>query len=247
MSESKSIFDALNDIRESKGYKYEDGQMKDKEDSANKIDKSKQDVLKKVRKKSQNAKTLDDEEKEVDTGQNKNSEVGNDMEVSNDNINKLKDVLKALKVPERIETAFDNEDMEIVAEYLEENHDIRLDIDKVGESKESQEETENIPESNEVDEKEEVVEEPEFKSNLEGLYTLKDNIILGVMEDGYATVDTRKWDSSVLVFESYKDDVGLEYLDRKDDFGKFKLSLVDESIEREIYLDIDEINKILRG
>jgi hypothetical protein len=257
-----SIFNALNETKKKKNedYNYEvtdTGNTEKVKEPGNKIDKEHQEMLKKKRKNSykQNMETLDDEtvEKEEEEKNKKvNTNVDDEIELSDDEVLKLKDILKALKVPESIETALEDKEFSTVYEFLEEEYGIKneekLSEQAEEEEQEGQEKQEKVVEKEE-DKTSNKKKVNNSKSNKEKDNTLKleEGVKLGVMEDGFATANTAKWDISLLVYEGGTDEVEFEAIELDEENNMVKLNMVfeDESVDREVYMEVDEMKKLL--
>lgn len=73
------------------------------------------------------------------------------------------------------------------------------------------------------------------------LFTLKEGIKFGVVESGYGTTDVTKWDSSVVIYEGGKDKIALEKIDD----NSFNFVFKEENINKKITINKEEISKIL--
>lgn len=260
MASSKSIFDALNKMRieENVDESYDSSVSAvspiTKSDTATKVsqDKDKVDYIKHNRKGDTKIKvkkpanqettdtTEDDSDEEIekrgvkldDVKPNVKIEEYPEEEEDNDNedagtveesitieeedMDKVLEILTVLDVPISIIEYFNSSDYSKVFEFLKKEHGIRFE--KV-----------------DGDISEDV-------SKGKQLYTLKEGVKLGVLDNGYSTTDVTNWNNSVLIYEGGKDNIALEKLDET----SFRLVLKEEKIDREININSDEINKILR-
>lgn len=258
--EIKSIFDAINkkDINYEKdetvdesGYKYVNnkGVLNKEEDKRDdKMDQKKRDILKKVRKKADNRKEIrvDSEEKEEEDEEerkykeNRKEDIANNIRVggivlSDSDISRLGNIVKALGAPDNIIEKFETEEYKEVLDYLEEEHSIRFEseLEKVNEEEKNQ--------------KKDIDSEKDKGDSGRDILEIKDGVTLAVMEDGYVTSYQEKWDKSLVIYEGSEDGIELEYLDElSNNLMEFELRVEKENVRRKVYIDKEEVKEVLR-
>lgn len=236
-----------------------------KDDSDDKISQRKREILKQARKDgySDNKVTVnteDEKEVEKDKDESEPEEVGEvEIEVSTDESNismsekelsQLKNVIEALKVPDNILNAFEEENYKEVFNYLKEEHSIEfkkeIESDVSVNTSEEKELTTEDSEQDNGESEEGTNENIKVRVKNENRLDLKEGTRLGILEDNYATSDKRKWDKSLVVYES-EDNVVLEFKGNcEDNLSKFRFIYEEEGVDRFIYLDRDEVNQILK-
>lgn len=136
----------------------------------------------------------------------------------------LKGVMEALRVSDDVVDRFEKGDYNFVCNYLKEEYGVNIDLDIFDE-----EETEDKENNVNID---------------DGNYQLIEGKKIAVMEDGFTSSDKSKWNKDLIIFDS-DDDLEINKIGENKNQIKFKILCDELGISKEIYVDRDEVNKIL--
>lgn len=230
---AKSIFDALNNMKDENNNENEEKEKEESEDvseigNTGVLDKKPPPVI--------NTNNNDSVNKEKSN--NKNNE-----NLENKQISHIKNIMEALRVPEEMITKLESGMYEEVGEYLRENHDVDFDFNMLQNNEEDKVKKSNSESKNSSSNNESKNEDKEIEIK-DGRFNIKEGKKLAVMGSGLATADKSRWDKSLLVFDE-SDDVNIKYKEEKENKIKLKLVCEDINMSREIEMDKKEIDEVL--
>lgn len=242
MTEIKSIFEALNKIRQEKevddelnideAYKYviRDGQKKKikiKRGLKKRLTPAQKQALARARKRAFTSQAKRKRAKSIKKGNKKG--LYNNIEFEVNELEKIAEMLVGLNAPDDVMLAFETEAFGPVIEFLRDKG-VEFDF-------ESEETSYEEPSEDSVEYVSDFIRKGQ-------LYKLIDTRI-AVTDDGHVYVDSNDWTRDMVIYDGTMDDVTFVLLEIVEpDIGKFEMTVKGEG-SRVVYLPIKDAEKVL--